>query len=339
MLYCTNCGAQNNDQTKFCTKCGTPLKKGADPLFADQNNIVIPPPPAPIQHQHNKQQSAAEPAPANKNKILLITGIAVILLGGLFLGWYFLFNEKPLHTKFVLPNDLKLRNSQFDGSDANIITAVSYGSEVAIISEEGEWSNVKVNGQKGFMKTRYLTDAKDFFETDAIVRSVGIRDTINETRFKKSLLNYFRAKNYTWHIQPEINKKYFDNKADSGKLYWRIKEATADNKTIVRGKFNGTAKKGIACIIENESATERKLLVFIYDDNENEMYKEEFSDAGLQNLGIANAKTGSWLVNGNYYTLPYDGIIVTYSNTEQYAIAYFNGANIKLYIQPVEIGD
>ena len=83
----------------------------------------------------------------------------------------------------------------------------------------------------------------------------------------------------------------------------------------------------------------KSCIIFIPDDNENEIAKEEFSDIGLQSLEIAKANTGSRMINGNFYTLPYNGIIVTYSNTEQHAVTFFNGTNIKLYIQPVEYGD
>ena len=38
MMFCSNCGASNAEQTSFCSKCGTPVNQGAPtmppPVFA-----------------------------------------------------------------------------------------------------------------------------------------------------------------------------------------------------------------------------------------------------------------------------------------------------------------
>jgi hypothetical protein len=335
MQFCIKCGTQNTGHSKFCTKCGNTLKPA--PIAAQTDPVLITEAPV-LQKVNTVETSSTQP---NKKKMWLIIGIATIALIGGFLSWYFIFNkDEPLYVKFVLPQDLKLRSNQFDGSDANIITAVRYGSEIMVLKEEGEWSSVKVNEQTGFMKSKYLATGRDFFETDAIVRSCGINDTINETRFKRSLLNYFRKNNYTWQVAPDINKKYFNDSAAIGKTMWRIKETKLYEKTIVRGKFNGLAKKGIACIIENEQKTQTKLLVFIYDENENEIKSAEYAAPNFATLGIAEANNlVTWYINGAYTTLFYEGIAAYYAESDESSLIYFNGNTIDLYSQPVEYGD
>ena len=330
MLFCTKCGAQNTELIKFCTQCGNLIQKKANSQINFQKEIKED-----AINQVAKEHLLSETTdtaytPTVKNKKFLFFIIISILMFGAIAAWYFLVAGEKGVVKFVLPNDLKLRNSQFDGSDANIIASLRYGSEVTVLKEEGEWSTVKVDAQTGFMKSKYLVDGRDFFETDAIVRSVGINDTINESRFKKSLLKYFRTNNYTWHVQPQINEKYFDGDAESGKMLWRIKETKGSDRTIVRGKFNGIAKKGIACIIENETGTERKLLCFIYDEYENELFKAEFADDNFEKLELANKGFSCMLYQGNEISLPYDGIKVNYFNSEELTVVYLNGNEIVL---------
>ena len=335
MQFCTKCGTQNAGQGKFCTKCGNTLNYAAATVTNESPKI--------INQQVIQPADIVEtlPGTASKKKMwLIISAAAVVLIIG-FLSWYFIFNKNEIHySKFVLPSDLKLRSSQFDGSDANIISALTYGTEVTVLKEEGEWSNVKVNEQTGFMKSKYLATGRDFFEADAITRSCGINDTINETRFKKSLLNYFRKNNYTWQITPDINKKYFNDSAATGKTRWRIKEAKPYEKTIVRGKFNGIAKKGIACIIENEQKTLTKLLFFIYDENDNEIKNAEYNASNFATLGIAEANSSvTWYLNGVYAAIPYEGVVAYYAESDETSLIYFNGNTIDIYSQPVEYGD
>ncbi len=336
--FCAHCGKPNNDGLKFCIACGKVLKP-VNPIVPVAKEEAPLKTNNPVLEETKFFEQHTETTKPNKKRHWIIAGIsAAIVLTALGI-WYFVgFKDKFLYTRFALPNELNLRSSQFDGSGANVIIAVKYGAEINIIKEEGEWSQVKVNDQKGYMKTKYLVDAKDFFETNAITRSCGNADTINETRYKKSLLNYFRANNYTWHIDQAMNDKYFDGKATAGKTLWRIKETSTDYKTIQRCKLNGIPKKSFACIIENETSNDRKLVVFIYDQNDNEIYKGEFANAYLQSLSIAIANKDSWYVNGVYTTLPTDAIIANYLNYE-YAIAFYDGSSIALYNQPVEYGD
>jgi zinc-ribbon domain len=343
MAFCKNCGTQNSDDKKFCIKCGNALAKvdthqvPVETKQAPVETKIIQQTEVPVANTYEQEYEAQFAKPKKKKLWIILTTIFILAIGGLAV-WYFLKEAKPLFVKFALPNELKLRSSQFDASDANILYAVSYGTEIQVFKEEGEWSSVKVNDQKGFMKSKYLVDGKDFFEMNAITRSCGAVDTINETRFKRSLLNYFRKNNYTWEIDKAFNDKYFDGKASEGKSFWKIKQTSIDSKTIVRGKFNGIGKKGFACILENQNGTERKLVVFIYDENENEIYSRDFSNNNFQNLEITLPNTASWEINGQYTYLSNDAIIVN-NSTGEYSIVYYNGSTVELYLQPFDIGD
>jgi hypothetical protein len=41
-MFCTNCGAQNEDQAKFCTTCGKPLQLSAVPSVNNQQQAESP---------------------------------------------------------------------------------------------------------------------------------------------------------------------------------------------------------------------------------------------------------------------------------------------------------
>ena len=40
-MKCNNCGFENKDKAKFCTKCGQPLNQPADPMKSDNSKFVI----------------------------------------------------------------------------------------------------------------------------------------------------------------------------------------------------------------------------------------------------------------------------------------------------------
>lgn len=47
-MFCTNCGAKNDDIARFCTSCGTPITKTQDvPAQPVQQHSSTPPAPAP----------------------------------------------------------------------------------------------------------------------------------------------------------------------------------------------------------------------------------------------------------------------------------------------------
>lgn len=78
-MFCPSCGAQNSDNARFCTRCGTPLVKPVE-------RINVPPAPQPAPPQQ-PAAPAPQPAPARKRpKTGVIIGIAAACTLALVIG-------------------------------------------------------------------------------------------------------------------------------------------------------------------------------------------------------------------------------------------------------------
>ncbi|HMD00284.1 MAG TPA: hypothetical protein VKH37_09025, partial [Ferruginibacter sp.] len=200
----------------------------------------------------------------------------------------------------------------------------------------GDWVKVKYNESEGYMRRHYLSEQKDFFETDAIIHTVGTTDTIRETRFKLSLLNYFRLHNYKppFNQTTDYIKQTFlsDTSSYVGKEEWRISQLNSlTNKGFLRGKFTGSSKSGMAVIIEKSvDPSRKKLLIFNYDENETETSVAEFPGRFLSMYVVS--KPSVWYMNGTMAPIPYNGIHVDELNSE--TIFVYDGSSMQAYLQP-----
>ena len=73
-MFCKNCGAQNEDGTKFCSKCGSPLE-------AQQPNVQ----PQTVIIQQTVTQAVPEASPAEKEAVYSTTGSIWMLLAAIVL--------------------------------------------------------------------------------------------------------------------------------------------------------------------------------------------------------------------------------------------------------------
>lgn len=89
-MFCQKCGAQNDDNSKFCLGCGNSLTESVTP-------VTSPPPPPPMPPVYNAAPPAYQQAPAPKAKkshagviiIVLLLVLAVIAAG----IWFFMFRD------------------------------------------------------------------------------------------------------------------------------------------------------------------------------------------------------------------------------------------------------
>ena len=85
-MYCSKCGAQNQDTSKFCSNCSSPLNSvspSAPQPVAPQIQYVQPPVAPQIQYV----QTPVAPQPKKKMNVLLPVLIGVILLIVVFVIW------------------------------------------------------------------------------------------------------------------------------------------------------------------------------------------------------------------------------------------------------------
>jgi uncharacterized protein YgiM (DUF1202 family) len=306
-VFCKYCGTKVEQTQRLCIGCG----KEANPSAQMNTPIVNQAEALPsvlIKSRETVPKETIDSYPVkfrskgmSRQWIILLISFLFVLGAGLSWLLFFSKEKKKYPVLFVMAENLNLRSSQFDRSEANVIDQAPYGSEISIIKEEGEWARVKYNNQDGYMSRKYLVTARDFFEADAIVSSFkGDTLKISETRFKKSLVRYFRSNNMRGMLTLDIEQKYFKDDAEyKNRSLWRIESAGYNSQTVLKGHFSGYKKNGLALIIKNEQDYgKRKLLIFIYNDDENEVVSTVFDEPSITNIWLV--EKGSFEYTGRY---------------------------------------
>lgn len=74
------------------------------------------------------------------------------------------FSDNKQKTAFYMyvtaKPSLNLRSSKTTRTKMNIIMSISYGAPVKVISSDGEWTKIEIEGKTGFVSSEYLSDEK-----------------------------------------------------------------------------------------------------------------------------------------------------------------------------------
>lgn len=77
--YCTNCGHELNEDTRFCPGCGQPAHETAS-VATPEADVPLPPPPGQQAASYSPQQTAAPQGRSTFSKVLIGCGSLVVLL-------------------------------------------------------------------------------------------------------------------------------------------------------------------------------------------------------------------------------------------------------------------
>jgi hypothetical protein len=291
VIYCSSCSTCNEKGVaNFCVECGAELK---------QAPIVNTEP----QHQYEPQQTYqqnnyAEPQEetVKKSKLPIILGVIGLVIATVVLGYFFwgkdYLRDKNATRMYSFARSLALRSSPAGGGDYNMIGNIPYGSEILVYDTGTEWVNCKVNGQEGYASPKYMLNKIDFQELNAILADEDTRTAVNQTRFKKALLSYFRSHNIIGKMDEIIQKELYGTV--STKEVWQLFAKSEINgpNTVYFSKISKQNSKfnDFACIIKNISTGERKLLIFSFDVNENPTFESE--DVAPENGDIVSLEYG-----------------------------------------------
>ena len=200
--------------------------------------------------------------------LLAVSLISIIVYFNIYVPWKV---ERDAPRMYVLPNILKLRNSQSMVSDGNIIKKIPYGSEVVVYSLDSNWANVHVGDDKGFMgfPYKFLVDKKTFFEIDGIFGNKEARELVATSYLKHVLRKYFETHNMSGIIPPEIQTQ-FPEISTKNKDIWQIFAANQNAKYNVQaiGKVTGIDTSCFAVIIKNVKDQSKKILIFQFDEKD-----------------------------------------------------------------------
>ena len=225
--------------------------------------------------------------------ILVIAGI-VLLAGGV--GFWFYRTNIYLPAKrdaeaarfYVLAESLKMRSSPEFDADYNKIGTFPYGTEILVydsmmscvepyiygkyVVKDAHGKVIKDKCVEGYMSHYYMANKADFFLLNGIFGNEDARKMLSEVRYKRALLNYFKQHHYRGYFSSEkmaecgVTDNY--SSAERWQVFCRYEKAKSNNVYRSR-KFRKDSKfTDLAVIIKNIDSGERRLLYFVFDDDE-----------------------------------------------------------------------
>ena len=256
----------------------------------ERNNVS---PNDTLSHTQSKVPAKEKERKSPLGIILLIVGLVLIAGGVAF--WFYRTNvylpakrdaEAPRY--YVLARNINMRSSPNFDVEHNKIGSLSYGTEVIVYDSVkncnkpylyGKFAPVDARGKvikdqcvEGYLAYDYMANKADYFLLNSIFGNEDARKILSEARYKKALLAYFKANNYRGNISNDQIVEYgIDNKfktAERWQVFCRHEKATSNN--IYRSKKYRKDSKytDLAVIIKNLDTGKRKLLYFVFDDDE-----------------------------------------------------------------------
>lgn len=294
MNKCAVCQIVNRMDATFCKSCGNKLSfrvstvettssvqshqvKNINTPYSHQPAERKPPEPVPGNTFTPKPVAAASPvinipAPASAHKVyretkpfpvtILIAGIALLLIVCSCIGYFVFYkpyiNERDLPRFYTFAPSVFLRSTPEAGVDYNSLGSIPYGSELVVYENGYEWSKVKWKNNQtnkeviGYISSNYILYADDFRLLNSIWGDNISKERIATAKCRMALLNYFK-----------------DNDLNNWKVYSRHKDAGYTEIAFPnRLVSTNSTFTDFAVIIKNDNSTDRRFLLFYFDQDE-----------------------------------------------------------------------
>lgn len=186
---------------------------------------------------------------------------------------------------YIIAPSLNLRSSpDFDATD-NKIVLKPYGTELlAYDSVPGQYFRCKFAPRDAsgkivedecidcYVAYQYLFPKADYYLMNSIFGNEEARDMLGESRYKIALLNYFKEHHYRGNLTDSEIDEYGINPSYKNAERWQVfcKDKKDKLNNVYRSRKYNTYSKHLdaAIIIENLDTHSRKLLYFVFDDDE-----------------------------------------------------------------------
>lgn len=196
--------------------------------------------------------------PKKRNNSMIISiFIFAIIIGGLIVGyfiWYIPYaQDKEALRTYVVANNLFLRSSKVAGVEYNILSKVSYGTELITYSKDAEWAKIKINGMKGYVASSYLLDLKDFNLLNNVWGSMDTKEYIESSKCRLAILDYCKRNQFT-------------TGKESWQLYTLHKNVKPNNVFFPRLDNGYNKFTEFAFILKNNATQERRFAIYSFDE-------------------------------------------------------------------------
>lgn len=259
------------------------------PAPGDQVNPQTPA-SYPNSNQHRSKVTVTYEKEKTVNKKFIAIAASVAVLIGVSCGyfyWYVPYSiDRDAPRSYVLANNLFMRSSKMAGVEHNIITKIPYGSELITYSDDGEWAEVKMDGQKGYVSSAYLINEQDFNLLHNIWGSLDAKDYIESSKCRLALIDYCNRNNLA--TGPE------------GWQLHTLQKDTKPNNVLYPRLDNGYVKfTEFAFILKNNLTGDRRFAIYSFDEETEKpiyLFDEDATDCGLIKNVIYNSRLDQYKV-------------------------------------------
>ena len=201
-------------------------------------------------------------------------GLGLAVLGSLV--WFFIGRssdaEADRDRHIVIAENLFFRSSPSAITDKNLINKLPYGTELKLLGRDGDWAEVEVEGEHGYVGWRYILPDSSFKRLNATWDTVNIREIVDQNRSRLAVFDY-------------INR----HSLETGAPYWQINYANEKGQmpnSVAWPDLKNMYDKypEFAFIIENGLTHERRMAIYSFDHDTEEpvlIYDEPIVYDGL----------------------------------------------------------
>lgn len=286
--YCVSCDLAIPADSAVCPFCDAPQPKSVSPAKG------IKPPMSSVESASSNQIVPAKASLSTKQIAIIVIALLIIVGGVLgFLYYKNVYLPKKIDAEapryYTVATNVRMRSTPDFDIEHNKLQTLPYGTELIVYdSVPGEYYYAKVEKRDargkvvkdqtyvGYISAPYVMNKSDYYLLNSIFGNDESKKMLNETRYRRSLLNYFKTNGYFGVMSQRQQQELGIESEYANAQHWQVfcKDSKSKENSVYRArKYNKDSKyKDLCVIITNVENRELRLLYFAYDDNENEIY-------------------------------------------------------------------
>lgn len=210
-----------------------------------------------------------------------------VILGGIFLGLIPLLFILYLilgPVLSVMTRDLSAKEMYVISDGVNVrakpeakalkMGRIPYGTKLLVYKIEGDWAEVLIEGQKGFVSKNYIAQPKIFYMLEGLFGDKYSKKRLTKTRDRLAVLRYLEKKGFITKIPDDYQKEFEDEELNKEVYQIYSEPYKSMYNSTVFGDFDGNYVQDLAVVLRNPD-TDKKLLVILSFDK-NDMMNKSF---------------------------------------------------------------
>lgn len=198
----------------------------------------------------------------------------LVTMGGVYLFWYKPYSEESKTPRYYTFTNLNLRSTETSEDDHNLISMLTYGTELITYSINDEWAKVKANGKIGFVSANLILSANDFHLLNGIWGNPEAKDCVETAKCRLALLDYYKRSSM--------------QNGSEWQLYAKATQEKTNNVFFIRLFDKNSQFPDFAFLLKNNRTGLQKFVLYSFDDEtEKPIYRCDMDapkDASINNI-------------------------------------------------------